>query len=140
MVLKHVGTLQIGGPSGPPRFVTEHAVERVWVFPKDRFVEYEPKDEPWCRALGIGHEETRPAFYLVDGRVWVHPSLVPALDRAMAAVDGLRREVRAMAFEADFGRGPWRVSRDCALRANGGNEFSLDVKVVREPGFFLGGV
>lgn len=33
--------------------------EKRWVFPKDRFVEYEPKDEVWARALGYGHEENR---------------------------------------------------------------------------------
>lgn len=27
-----------------------------WVFPPDRFVEYEPKDEVWARVLGFGHE------------------------------------------------------------------------------------
>lgn len=27
-----------------------------WVFPDDPFITYEPKDERWCRALGIGHE------------------------------------------------------------------------------------
>ncbi len=35
---------------------------RRWEFPNDRFVEYEKKDEDWCRLLGIGrevgHEET----------------------------------------------------------------------------------
>ena len=29
-----------------------------WIFPADRFVEYEPSDEVWCRPLGIGKEET----------------------------------------------------------------------------------
>ena len=28
----------------------------VWEFPKHRFFEYETKDEPWCRQLGIGKE------------------------------------------------------------------------------------
>ena len=27
-----------------------------WEFPVERFVEYGPKDEDWCRLLGIGHE------------------------------------------------------------------------------------
>lgn len=50
-------------------------VDRVWVFPKERFVEYEPKDEGWCRKLGIGHEEVRPKPEVVRvGRTLVmHP-------------------------------------------------------------------
>ena len=35
--------------------VTTRRVRR-WVFPKDQFVEYEQKDEVWCRPLGIGSE------------------------------------------------------------------------------------
>jgi hypothetical protein len=45
---------------GTPIHVSEHVVEKVWVFPKDRFVEYEPSDEWWCRKYGFGHEETAP--------------------------------------------------------------------------------
>lgn len=30
---------------------------RVWVFPKNRFVQYGPSDERWCRFFGIGREE-----------------------------------------------------------------------------------
>ena len=28
-----------------------------WIFPNDRFTEYEQKDEVWARVLGYGHEE-----------------------------------------------------------------------------------
>jgi len=35
------------------------------IFPKDRFVEYEPSDEPWALALGLAHKETEPVFYLM---------------------------------------------------------------------------
>lgn len=31
--------------------------KKVWRFPAERFVEYEPKDEAWCRAAGIGRED-----------------------------------------------------------------------------------
>lgn len=30
--------------------------KRVWQFPKERFVTYEPSDESWCRFFGIGKE------------------------------------------------------------------------------------
>lgn len=36
-----------------------HRSRPVWVFPKERFFEWEPKDEPFCRAYGVGHEEAR---------------------------------------------------------------------------------
>lgn len=31
--------------------------EKRWIFPKDRFVEYEKCDEVWARALGYGYEQ-----------------------------------------------------------------------------------
>lgn len=31
----------------------------VWVYPRDRFIEYGPEDEWWARKLGFGHEELR---------------------------------------------------------------------------------
>jgi hypothetical protein len=58
---------------GTPIHVSEHVVEKVWVFPKDRFVEYEPSDEWWCRKYGFGHEETRPAVYRVGVALHFHP-------------------------------------------------------------------
>jgi hypothetical protein len=30
---------------------------KVWRFPKDRFVEYGPEDESYCRLAGFGREE-----------------------------------------------------------------------------------
>jgi hypothetical protein len=41
---------------------------KKWVFPKERFWEYEPSDEKWCRQLGIGHEEetSEPLILIVD--------------------------------------------------------------------------
>ena len=29
---------------------------KIWQFPSDPFVTYEPSDEAWCRPLGIGKE------------------------------------------------------------------------------------
>lgn len=52
---------------------------RRWRFPEERFVSYEPSDEPWCRYLGIGEEveevesvELRALVTRVDsdGTVW----------------------------------------------------------------------
>ncbi len=36
--------------------ITAVYAKKRWVFPKEEFVEYEPKDELWCRPLGIGRE------------------------------------------------------------------------------------
>lgn len=56
-------------------------VERVWVFPVERFVEYEPKDEGWCRRLGFGHEEIRPSKQAVriGGDIFMHPATWDAI-------------------------------------------------------------
>ena len=37
---------------------------RVWRFPVDRLVEYEPRDEAWARPLGFGREETRNVTFV----------------------------------------------------------------------------
>lgn len=53
--------------------LSAHALTRRWVFPVERFVTYEPKDEPWCRYFGIGHEVTEPCEYMIRdsfGPVW----------------------------------------------------------------------
>ena len=39
--------------------VTLSIPKSTWEFPKSRFVEWEEKDEEWCRPLGIGRETTR---------------------------------------------------------------------------------
>lgn len=55
----------------------EEMVDTVWVFPKDRFVEYEPKDEWWCRKYGLGHEEVRPKQEVVRAgdTLYMHPAV-----------------------------------------------------------------
>lgn len=40
------------------------AIVPRWIFPKERFFEYEAKDEKWCRLLGIGHEVREPGAIL----------------------------------------------------------------------------
>lgn len=57
------------------------AMSKVWVFPFDRFVIYEASDEPWCRQLGIGHEETRPGAFMVGGTCYMHPTLIQKMER-----------------------------------------------------------
>ena len=42
--------------SVPTADITIHVTKRKWDFPRERFVEYEPQDELWCRPLGIGRE------------------------------------------------------------------------------------
>lgn len=60
---------------GMPVVVDENAMSSVWVFPKDRFIEYGPEDEKTCRYFGIGHEEWRPACYQVGGKWLIHPTI-----------------------------------------------------------------
>ena len=36
--------------------ITLHYKKRVWQFPDEPFVEYEPSDERWCRFFGVGQE------------------------------------------------------------------------------------
>lgn len=49
--------------------VSELACDKVWEFPKDRFIEYEPKDEGWCRRLGFGREVIAPKAYILKGGI-----------------------------------------------------------------------
>lgn len=52
------------GLCGIPIIVDDIALcETKWEFPKHRFVEYEPKDERACRALGIGQEVRVPQLF-----------------------------------------------------------------------------
>jgi hypothetical protein len=62
---------------------SEHRPKK-WIFPKDRFVEYEPKDEWWCRKYGFGHESTDPmdtVILVVHGDVFMHPTQIAELKR-----------------------------------------------------------
>ena len=54
---------------------------RKWIFPKDRFVEWGPEDESYCRFAGFGHEQiTYESFRLGDTLV-LHPSVAKELRR-----------------------------------------------------------
>lgn len=73
-----------------PIVVSEHIVERKWIFPEDRFVIYEPKDEKWCRWLGIGHEEVKPLQGFLqlagDRTLYCHPEFYKAFVAEMERV------------------------------------------------------
>ncbi len=45
---------------GTPVYLHEDMVDKVWVFPEEKFVSYGPEDEWWARKYGFGHEVTRP--------------------------------------------------------------------------------
>ena len=68
--------LGIGSLLDFPVTVTEHAMARAWVFPVDRFVEYEPEDEWWARKYGLGYEgSAAPACFRVGRLIVIHPVL-----------------------------------------------------------------
>jgi len=68
-----------------------------WVFPRERFFEWEPKDERLCRLLGIGYEDFDPTCHEIRedrNGVWsgafgaghyfvMHPRLWAALKKKM---------------------------------------------------------
>ncbi len=67
-----------------PVIVSQFALTYVWVFPKHRFFEWEPADEPFCRKFGIGHSEPKPAAFRY-GNTWVmHPSIFAELQKKVA--------------------------------------------------------
>lgn len=45
------------------KLVIDDNLPKIWQFPKHRFVEYEPKDEWWCRKYGFGKEIDGPVCY-----------------------------------------------------------------------------
>jgi hypothetical protein len=58
------------------------AATRPWVFPDEPFVEYEPKDEAWCRKLGIGHEGPyKPSCLRIGDTLYCHPTIIEAIER-----------------------------------------------------------
>lgn len=52
------------------RYVPEFA--RKWIFPADRFVEYEKSDEVWAIPIGFGkYVDTKdPVFYVIDQAIF----------------------------------------------------------------------
>lgn len=61
---------------GEPVYVSAHCLAPHWVFPSDRFVEYESTDESWCRKLGIGSEQWKPAAYKTPMGFVMHPDIL----------------------------------------------------------------
>lgn len=69
---------------------TTSAVTTPWIFPDHPYIEYEPKDEWWCRKYGIGHEgKSEPCVILMNKSGYlpgardvllVHPSLKKAFE------------------------------------------------------------
>lgn len=55
---------------------------KVWKFPRERFVTYEPKDVSWCRQLGIGEESS--ARDGIDAEVVVESFELSVYDRYTA--------------------------------------------------------
>lgn len=61
--------------------VSEHCLVSRWVFPARRFVEFEPKDEKWARAIGYGHEVMEPGAYRMGDTLVVHPAIYAELKK-----------------------------------------------------------
>lgn len=40
-----------------------------WVFPYDRFIEYEQSDRWWAEKMGFGHRSTKPVGYQMNGKL-----------------------------------------------------------------------
>ena len=55
--------------------VSRYAMAEVWVFPHDRFVEWEKSDEELCKRLGIGHKESKPGVFQLGNLLVVHPDI-----------------------------------------------------------------
>lgn len=46
----------------------------MWVPPRDPFVEFEKKDEPWAKKLGFGKTEERRVYYGINSRFMIGSS------------------------------------------------------------------
>lgn len=74
--------LAYGFPLGGIKVVTDNKLyDVVWEFPKDRFIEYEPKDESWCRKLGIGKEKIVPKAFMIGNTLVAHPIIIAELKK-----------------------------------------------------------
>lgn len=83
---------------GFPLYVTEHAVNRPWLFPKDRFVEYTKEDEWWARKYSFGREgPPEPAAYRVGDDWLVHPVIYEQLKKETE-----KEKLRRDALKEDF--------------------------------------
>lgn len=67
------------------------AVTRPWIFPEHQFIEWEPKDEAFCRKYGIGHEgPEQPCAYQIGNRWVVHPAIYDSLVREIGEKSRMR--------------------------------------------------
>lgn len=55
-----------------------------FVFPPDRFVEWGPEDESYCRLAGFGRDEHVPrmVIYQVGDMLIMHPAMLARLQKA----------------------------------------------------------
>lgn len=65
--------------AGMPIYTSPHVPKHPerWVFPEERFVEYEESDEDWCRYFGFGHSEedtSKTVVFAVDFGAWPNPT------------------------------------------------------------------
>ena len=72
-------------------YLDESMVDKVWVFPQHRFFSYEPKDEGWCRRLGIGYEKTvpKPEAYQIGNKLVMHPTLWEELKKQTKKIESV---------------------------------------------------
>lgn len=63
------------GLTGLEVILDESMVVKKWVFPKDRFVQWGPEDEAYCRFAHYGHEEKIPCstIYRIENKLVCHP-------------------------------------------------------------------
>ena len=66
---------------GLPYIVSRNALVSIWVFPKDRFIEYERSDEELARRYGFGHEKQVPGCFQVGNMLVMHPDYLEALKK-----------------------------------------------------------
>ena len=52
--------------------VTFTSRRKVWKFPSCRFVQFDSRDESWCRRLGVGHESTEIVTTTIPRAVITH--------------------------------------------------------------------
>lgn len=92
--------------SGMKVVVSEYAVTKEWVYPKERFWSYtpSPETERWCRFFGYGHEETRPAAIQMHDMWIVHPAVYEQIKKIsescdkMADLQGHRKHYSDLSF------------------------------------------
>lgn len=62
--------------AGVPIYVNDLIVSRDWIFPVEKYFEWEEKDKATCIKLGIGHwGPSKPAAIMVGGALHVHPAV-----------------------------------------------------------------